>query len=239
MTQPNTLFISGAGRRLGKVLASHYLSQGWRVLAHFNSANELDHHPDLAVFQADLTQQEAISDLCHWLQSQGPVSAVIHNASCFVPDAAATDLAAHIEQHLSVHVTAPMRITDALSDQWAPGAAMISISDIYADIPNQRFSAYCAAKAGLQNWSLSMAQRLAGKVRVNVVQPGPIQFLPEHDEAYRQKVLSQSLIGEELGYGAIVQASDYLLAAEAVTGTVMRVDGGRFVANRYDQTFSS
>jgi len=25
--------------------------------------------------------------------------------------------------------------------------------------------------------------------------------------------------------------------ARAVTGTVMRVDGGRFVANRYDQTF--
>jgi dihydromonapterin reductase/dihydrofolate reductase len=115
---------------------------------------------------------------------------------------------------------------------------MVAITDIYADIPNERFAAYCVSKAGLQNWALSMAQRLAGKVRVNVIQPGPIQFLPEHDEAYRATVLSQSLIRRELGYDAIVEACAYLLSAKALTGTQMRVDGGRFIANRYDQTFS-
>jgi len=72
---------------------------------------------------------------------------------------------------------------------------------------------------------------------VNVVQPGPVKFLPEHSEAYRQQVLSQSLIREELGYDAVLDACAYLMNARAVTGTVMRVDGGRFVANRYDQTF--
>ena len=232
------ILITGAGRRLGKTLAQHFLHQGWQVVAHFNSACELEAHPALTTVQADLSDPASIQALCAHLKTLGEFDAVIHNASCFVPDAAATDLAQHIAQHQNVHVTAPVMITDALTSQWADGAAMISISDIYADIPNQRFSVYCAAKAGLQNWSLSMAQRLAGKVRVNVIQPGPVQFLPEHDDAYRKKVLSQSLIGEELGYGAIVQACDYLLAARAVTGTVMRVDGGRFVANRYDQTFS-
>ena len=86
--------------------------------------------------------------------------------------------------------------------------------------------------------SLMLIMAAPSAQRDDVIQPGPIQFLPEHDEAYRHKVLSQSLTGKELGYGAIVQACDYLLAAEAVTGTVMRVDGGRFVTNRYDQTFS-
>ena len=232
------ILITGAGRRLGKTLAQHFLQQGWQVVVHFNSACELEAHSALTTVQADLSDPASIQALCAQLNTLGKFDAVIHNASCFVPDAAARDLAQHIAQHQNVHVTAPVMITDALKSQWADGAAMISISDIYADIPNQRFSVYCAAKAGLQNWSLSMAQRLAGKVRVNVIQPGPVQFLPEHDDAYRKKVLSQSLIGEELGYGAIVQACDYLLAARAVTGTVMRVDGGRFVANRYDQTFS-
>ena len=237
MNKPQIL-ITGAGRRLGKVLAEHFLSQGLQVAAHFNTSCELAEHGSLKTVQADLSHPAQVADLCNWLGEQGQFRALIHNASCFIPDSAAEDLAAHFELHQRVHVTAPAMITDALSSQWAEGAAMISISDIYADIPNQRFAAYCAAKAGLQNWSLSMAQRLAGRVRVNVLQPGPIQFLPEHDEAYRHKVLSQSLTGKELGYGAIVQACDYLLAAEAVTGTVMRVDGGRFVTNRYDQTFT-
>lgn len=233
------ILITGAGRRLGKQLAEHYLQAGWRVVAHYNRHCELAPAAGLMTLQADLADQEAVTALCASLPVAGVFDAVIHNASCFIADAEAKDLAAHFAQHQQVHVTSPARITAALEHQWAEGAAMVCISDIYADIPNQRFSAYCAAKAGLQNWSLSMAQRLAGKVRVNVIQPGPVQFLPEHDEAYRTKVLSQSLIGHELGYGAVIQACDYLLSATAVTGTVMRVDGGRFVANRYDQTFIS
>ena len=232
------ILITGGARRLGKTLTEHFLAEGWEVVAHYNTRSELDEHERLTLVKADLAVPSDISTLCEHLAQMGPFDAVIHNASCFVPDAAAEDLVAHIDMHQRVHVMAPMMITDALKECWADGAAMISVSDIYADIPNQRFAAYCASKAGLQNWSLSMAQRLAGKVRVNVIQPGPIQFLPDHDEAYRQRVLSQSLIGKELGYDAIVQAVDYLLAASAVTGTVMRVDGGRFVTNRYDQTFS-
>lgn len=233
------IFITGGARRLGKTLTEHFLAQGWEVVAHYNTRSELDDHPALTLVRANLADPADIATLAAELTQLGPFNAVIHNASCFVPDAAADDLAAHIAQHQNVHVTAPVMITEALASHWAEDAAMISISDIYADIPNQRFAVYCAAKAGLQNWSLSMAQRLAGQVRVNVIQPGPVKFLPEHDEAYRERVLSQSLIGEELGYGAIVHACDYFLSAPAVTGTVMRVDGGRFVTNRYDQTFSS
>jgi len=232
------IFITGGARRLGKTLSEHFLAEGWEVVAHYNTRSELKDHPDLTLLRADLSDSDDIAALCDALSALGPFDAVIHNASCFVPDSAAEDLAAHVAQHQNVHVTAPVMITEALKDHWAEDASMISISDIYADIPNQRFSVYCAAKAGLQNWSVSMAQRLAGRVRVNVIQPGPVQFLPDHDEAYRHRVLSQSLIGEELGYGAIVEACDYLLRARAVTGSVMRVDGGRFVANRYDQTFS-
>ncbi len=233
------ILITGGGRRLGKTLSEHFLKEGWQVVAHYNTRSELEEHPNLSLVQANLSDPDSIRNLCEQLPGFGPFDLVIHNASCFVPDSAAKDLAQHISQHQNVHVTAPVMITEALADSWSDEASMISISDIYADIPNQRFSVYCAAKAGLQNWSLSMAQRLAGKVRVNVIQPGPIKFLPEHDQAYRERVLSQSLIGEELGYGAIVEACSYLIKAPAVTGSVMRVDGGRFVANRYDQTFSS
>ncbi|MGB1090629.1 MAG: SDR family NAD(P)-dependent oxidoreductase [Oceanobacter sp.] len=235
------ILITGAGRRLGKTLAEHFLQLGWQVVAHFNTVCELVPRENLTCCQADLSDSESLLALCERLAELGPFDAVVHNASCFDPDAAVDlDLAkqlAHVEKHYRVHVTAPFLITQALADQFAPSACMTVISDIYADVPNERFSAYCASKAGLQNWALSSAQRFRNRVRVNVIQPGPIQFLPNHDEAYRARVLSQSLTGEELGYGAIVKAIDYLMDNEAVTGTVMRVDGGRFVANRYDQTF--
>lgn len=231
------IFISGGGRRLGKSLAEHYLNAGWQVTIQFNTANELPPHPDLTAIQADLSDIDDIQALAQRLSDIPPLDAVIHNASCFIPDRAASDLPQHYEKHFRVHVLAPAMITDAVT--WNDDAAMVVITDIYADIPNGRFAAYCAAKAGLHNWATSMAQKFAGKVRVNTIQPGPIQFLPEHDDAYRDMVLSQSLIKRELGYEAIIDASHYLISAKALSGTRLRVDGGRFVSNRYDQTFTN
>jgi len=231
-----TIFITGAGRRLGKLLAEYWLGQGWTVLAHFNSRTELTAHERLISWQANLADPIQVAGLAQKLADYGPIDAFIHNASCFVADDKAEGMLEHFDRHFHVHVLAPAILFEQA--QWQPGAAACIITDIYADIPNERFSIYCASKAALQNWALSMAQRLGGQVRVNVVQPGPIQFLPEHDESYRQKVLSQSLIAQELGYDAIRKACDYLIGNEAVTGTVMRVDGGRFVTNRYEQTFS-
>ena len=239
----NTVFISGAGKRLGKQLAEHYLAQKFRVIAHFNTVNELPDHPLLTCIQADLSHPQQLQELCQQLKQYGPYSGVIHNASCFVADHVAADagesLTAHFQKHFAVHALAPMAITEALQDSWSENSWMTVLTDIYSEIPNEKFAVYCASKAALQNWALSMAQRLSPRVRTNIIQPGPIQFLPEHNEAYRNKVLSQSLIKHELGYQAIVEACDYLANSHAVCGNVMRVDGGRFVANRYTQTFSS
>lgn len=231
------ILITGAGRRLGKQLAEHWLQQGWQVVAHFNSECQLQPNSNLTCLQADLSCPDDSQRLCDQLADTRLFDGVIFNASCFIDDASADDLVEHMQRHFHVHVLAPMLIMNALDNHWANGAFASVITDIYADVPNERFATYCASKAALQNWSLSMAQRLAGRVRVNVIQPGPIQFLPEHSDEYRQRVLSQSLIKQELGYDSIVQACEYLAQATAVTGSIMRVDGGRFVANRYDQTF--
>lgn len=237
-----TILITGAGKNLGKCLAEHWLQKGWRVIGHFNTVNELAEHPHLVSLQADLSDRNQLDTLCQSLSQYGPYDAVIHNASCFVADLAAAKghiaLDEHFDRHFSVHVLAPILITDRIKKLWADSAWMTVITDIYADIPNENYSVYCASKAALQNWAISSAQRFADKVRVNIIQPGPIQFLPEHDQAYREKVLSQSLIKAELGYQAVVDACDYLAGSRAVSGTVMRVDGGRFVANRYNHLFS-
>jgi len=83
------ILITGAGRRLGKVLTEHYLAQGWQVVAHYNSANELADHAALTSVRANLADREDIRQLALKLPALGNFDAVIHNASCFVPDAAA------------------------------------------------------------------------------------------------------------------------------------------------------
>lgn len=239
-----TLLITGAGRRFGKELALHYLSQGWRIIAHYNSRNELAAQLDPAQqgqclsVQADLSCENSVNSMIQQIKESGwTLAGIVHNASGFEPDQKDKSDWARTQKMMAIHVLAPQAISMGLMESIETGGCIISISDIYADMPNQRFAGYCASKAGLQNLSLSLAQRLAPNIRVNVIQPGPVKFLAEHNQAYREKVLSQSLLRRELGYEPLIQACDYLLSAKAVTGSVMRVDGGRFCANRYEQLF--
>lgn len=242
LSNKRTVFITGAGRRLGLALAQHYLNLGWRVIAHFNTVNEiaLENSTDYFAAQADLSDEKAVSGLVSTIKSLAwPIDMVVHNASCFWPDDrnSISDHWNTLSTMMAVHVAAPQYLTLQLQDCFSKQANIVAITDIYADLPNERFASYCASKAALQNLMLSLAQRLAPDYRVNVIQPGPIQFLPEHNDDYRQQVLSQSLLRKELGYQSIVDAVDYLANAQSVTGSVMRVDGGRFVANKYEQRF--
>lgn len=246
-----TLFITGAGRRLGLHLTKHYLAQGFRVIAHYNSQNELnaelqaqyrDSNCYLAL-QADLTSpsqvEKLIQQITEYLDRNNILlDVLVHNASCFWPDNSELSINLRWQQSerlQAVHVLAPEAITCGLESKFAINSSIIAITDIYADLPNSRFASYCSAKAGLQNLALSWAQQFAPNTRVNVIQPGPIKFLPEHDANYQKMVLSQSLLGQELGYEAIQQGIDYLIKASAVTGSIIKIDGGRSSANRYQQ----
>lgn len=250
-----TLFITGAGRRLGLHLVECYLSKGWRVIAHYNSKNELPAelqaryaaNGQYVAIPADLSSLTEVKSLIEEVigflkQHGGELDAVIHNASCFWPDSDELSIDQQWrqqEKQQAVHMTAPQTLTWALVKFIKKSGCILAITDIYVELPNSRFASYCSAKAGLQSLALSWAQLFAPDVRVNIIQPGPVKFLPEHNEQYREKVLSQSLLGKELGYDAIQQGIDYLINATALTGSILKVDGGRSCVNYYEQQINN
>lgn len=249
-----TVFITGAGRRLGLHLVKHYLSLGWRVIAHYRSKNELFDETNTLLeydgryfsLQADLSKPGDVERLCDELLGvvkthKITLDSIIHNASCFFPDSTMKEFTKKWEEYqamISVHAVAPKILTETLVEYMRDGSHITVLGDIYSDLPNSRFASYCSAKAAAQNLALSLAQQLAPKIRVNVIQPGPIKFLPEHDQAYRKKVVSQSLLKKELGYDSIQEGIDYLTQASSITGSTLRIDGGRACANRYEQMFN-
>ncbi|NUB29691.1 SDR family oxidoreductase [Azospirillum brasilense] len=160
---------------------------------------------------------------------------MIHNASAFEVTASDTaDALRQLDVFHAVHVRAPFVLNRELAPLLgacsARRADIVHITDIYADNPNPAFDAYCASKAGLQNLALSFAKRLAPKVKVNVVQPGPILFKEWHGPDARARVLSETLLGEEGGVEAIGMAVEAVLQNHYQTGAVVAVDGGRRLA---------
>lgn len=107
---------------------------------------------------------------------------------------------------------------------------VIHITDIFAERPDPQYRTYTAAKAGLDNLALSYAQLWAPTVRVNRLQPGPILFLPEHSEEHKRKVLANTLLQREGGLQPVLDAIHLLINNAYMTGAVIKVDGGRFLA---------
>lgn len=228
--------VTGCGRRLGFYLCEQLVAAGWQVTGSYRSER-----PELATLaalgvelvQADFGREEDVGKLIDVLAAHQDMALVIHNASAFEPQV--TDPAAQLaqfEQFYRVHMAAPFQLNRALAPQLASNAnaSIIHITDIYIHAPAPRFASYVATKAGAHSLAMSFARELAPTVRVNTIEPGPILFLDEHDEAWRQQVLAKTPLAREGGLEPIWQAVQLLVGNSYMTGASIKVDGGRALA---------
>jgi len=195
--------VTGCGRRLGFYLCEQLVAAGWQVTGSYRSERaELAHLRALGVelVQADFAVEGEVARLATALGAHDDLALIIHNASAFEPEA---------RQH---------------------NASIIHITDIYIHAPAPQFAAYVATKAGAHSLAMSFARELAPEVRVNTIEPGPILFLDEHGDAWRQQVLARTPLAREGGLEPIWQAVTLLMANDYMTGASIRVDGGRALA---------
>ncbi|HDP90454.1 MAG TPA: SDR family oxidoreductase [Thioalkalivibrio sp.] len=241
MTERGTILITGAGRRVGLHVAHSLLRDGFGVIAHYRSESDgvaALRAAGATAIQADLTRSEELRRLLATVTGKDePLRGIIHNASLFETTREDVDEAlAQYERFVAVHMRAPWLINTILAPLLAgendDPADIIHITDIFADNPNPAFDLYCSTKAGLQNLTLSFAKRLAPRVKVNAIQPGPVLFKDTHTAAARERVLEETLLGREGGAEAIYRAVKALLDNPYITGASLPVDGGRRLAQR-------
>ncbi len=112
------------------------------------------------------------------------------------------------------------------------GGSIIVVSSIHAWFPLKNCVPYNAAKAGINQMAMTIANELAKyRIRVNIVEPGwtdtpgERQYATEQElqEGGRQLPLGRLATAEEVANGIVFLASD---AASYVTASNFRMDGG-------------
>ncbi|PRQ09343.1 SDR family oxidoreductase [Enhygromyxa salina] len=89
-------------------------------------------------------------------------------------------LASDIEHELAINLLAPMLLTQALMPRLlaGPAAAVVNVTSVLALTPKQSAPVYCASKAGLRSWTISLRAQLEGHgVRVMELVP-PVVATP-------------------------------------------------------------
>jgi NAD(P)-dependent dehydrogenase (short-subunit alcohol dehydrogenase family) len=134
---------------------------------------------------------------------------------------------------LAVNLSAMFTLCKDAIPHMKPGGSIINSSSVNSDNPSPNLAPYAMTKAGIANFSASLAQMLAEKgIRVNSVAPGPIwtplipaTMPPEKVESFGEQVpIGRAGQPAELAPVYVLLASD---EASYVSGARVAVTGGK------------
>lgn len=252
MTAVRGALVTGAARRIGRAIAEGLAADGWHVAIHYNDSAE-DAAAAVAAIEAaggkavglaaDLADAQAIPDLvARAAEATGGLTCLVNNASRFAEDRIADISAESFDASMAVNLRAPVLLAQAFAAA-LPGDAdgvVVNLLDQKLVNPNPDFFSYTLSKYALAGSVETLAMALAPRVRVVGVAPG--LTLPSGDQTGTQfaAVHARTPLGRGSAAGDIAGAVRYLVAADAVTGTTLLVDGGQhLVPSDRDVMFAS
>lgn len=233
--------VTGAARRVGAAIASALHARGLAVVVHYrDSATDATALVDTLnarragsalALRADLAQAAQARRLVDEAAARfGGLDVVVNNASSFFPTPIQDVTEEQFDDLIGSNLKGPVFVSAAAAVHLrARAGAIVNITDIHARYPLRLHPVYCAAKAGLESLTRSLARDLAPRVRVNGVAPGAILW-PEHGiSAHERAAILASTELERLGSPEDIAGAVVYLALDApyVTGQILSVDGGR------------
>jgi NAD(P)-dependent dehydrogenase (short-subunit alcohol dehydrogenase family) len=234
-----TVLITGGAKRLGRAIALALADAGWSVAVHYNSseaeaeetvADLHARHVHAMAINADLANEEHTQRLIERAcEDMGPLTALVNNASVFENDSIATITRASWDKHIETNLRAPLVLAQHFAQQLPAGAegAIVNLLDQRLLKPTPQFLSYSTSKAGLAWLTVTLAQALAPRIRVNAVAPGPTLRNARQSETDFRRQIEATLLGRGATPEDIAAAVRYLLEARAVTGQIIAVDGGQ------------
>ncbi len=246
--------VTGAGGRLGRAMALRLAERGHDVAVHFAASREGAEETAVQVralgrravaLRADLLDDgEATGLLPDAAEALGgPVTVLVNNASLFERDTLGSATREGWDRHLGIHARAPFLLLQGLASQvpdpvpdanGEPVAQGLAVNVVDQRVLNltPEFFTYTLSKALLWTLTQTAARALAPRVRVNAVAPGPTLRAARQSPAHFAAQRASTVLGRGSDPDDVAAALDYLLAAKAVTGTLLPVDGGQHLGWR-------
>lgn len=166
----NTIFITGGTSGIGRGLAEAFHQRGNQVIIAGRREDRLQEiclrHPDMRYYALDVTDAQAIRDIAHRVIAEFPaLNCVVNNAG--VQRNVDLGLAKPLDEQalfdeVTTNLLGPIRLAAAFLPHLAtrPGATIVNVSSGLAFVPLARFPVYCATKAAVHSWTLSLRQQL-------------------------------------------------------------------------------
>ena len=236
--------VTGGGRGIGRAIVEALLAHGAQVVVAGRSAatlealaDELNAGTRLATCVADISSENQVEQLYAFARQRfGRVDTLVNNAGVNPYFRKAVDTPfEEWRQLINVNLSGTFlgcRVFGAAMLSQGSGS-IINITSIGAHVGLERSAAYCAAKAGVEGLTRSLAVEWAKSgVRVNCIAPGYVETDLtaglQSNSGLKAHLIDSTPIGR-LAYAEEISGAAVFLASRAstyVTGQSIVVDGG-------------
>jgi NAD(P)-dependent dehydrogenase (short-subunit alcohol dehydrogenase family) len=226
--QPRTAIVTGAGKRVGALIASELAADGWTVVAHVH--HEGDEVPEGTVKAvAELSDLECADSIFAAARGLPPVRLLVNNAARFAPDALSQFDANELDAHMAVNLRAPILLSETFARRHTgDDGLIINLLDSKLAAPNPDFLSYTLSKQALAGFTELSARALAPRgIRVNGIAPALMLRSAGQTEENFERVHALNPLRRGVGPDDVVAALRYLISARAVTGETIVIDGGQ------------
>lgn len=243
--------VTGSAKRLGRAIALRLADADCDVAVHYNTSAS-DAAEVVSLIQAKGRRAHAVSF------DQADASAItsgladvrkafsrapdvlVNSASIFEWDSIDTVAPANLQRHFDINLFGPVLLTRAVAEAAPPETRglIINITDHKLTNPHPDHLSYTLSKYALDGFTTLMARALAPRFRVCAIAPGHTLPSPGETDAHFAQHHDETPLRRGPTADDIAEAAAYLLAAQAITGQTLIVDGGAYLrAEERDVSF--
>ena len=227
--------ITGGAQRIGKSIALHLASRGFKIALHCNRshaeaqkvAREIRRRKGICkIFSADLADTGEVQNLIPRVLQEFPrLDVLINNASIFERSNLKTGSVELLDRHWAINLRAPYVLIAEFFRRCKRGQ-VINLLDTHVVQNRVSHVAYLLSKKSLSDLTKLAAVELAPQIRVNGIAPELILPPIGKNNNYMERLAKSIPLGIKGDPDKITQAVDFLIENIYITGQIIFVDGG-------------
>jgi NAD(P)-dependent dehydrogenase (short-subunit alcohol dehydrogenase family) len=235
--------VTGAGKRIGKVIALTLARAGANVVVNYNrsraealrTVREIQPLGVRAVaIRADISKPAEVRAMFRAAHKKfGRLDILVNNAAIFFERKWDQLTERDWDRILGINLKGTFFCAQAaarIMKKQKTGGRIINISSLGGLEAWPSYAHYCASKAGVIMLTRALAKALAPTILVNSVAPGTIQFPDEEQSEWAENVLKTTPLKKAGRPEDVAEAVLFLATyANFITGQVIAVDGGKSI----------
>jgi pteridine reductase len=228
--------VTGAARRLGRVLALTLARRGYGIILHYHTsevdasrAAEEIRTLGVPVYpvRADLADADQIPAVLAAVDAADGYLNVLVNSAAVMRRADLRNLS--VEQWdvtLAVNLRAPFLLARQAAQRMKGGGLIVNLTDVGAQKTWTGYADYVVSKAGLEALTRLLARSFAPQVRVNAIAPGLVLPADDFPPSEWNALIGRTPLKRAIAAEEVAAALEFLLDSPSLTGQTVVVDGG-------------